>query len=207
MSCQKIVKIGSVLQKQWLLYHSHKFGNRDYPQGKHVGWSSAITQWEASNLLISQLTAHQQPEPTPDDLSHWSHSRELWDPSNKAVLDKCDLGRMTCDHLAGFVKLKSNLPVRPVNIFPNFYPLAFLAEGVLSLLASVPPSVRKLYLVCTITHHRFELESLNLHQTCILRYSQLVLKMGVIDLELWGNFGQFYLEFYEICFFPHDNLN
>ena len=48
-----------------------------------------------------------------------------------------------------------------------------------------------------ITRHRFGLESPNLHQTCILGYPQLVLKMEVIDLDLPGHFGHFDLEFYE----------
>ena len=52
---------------------------------------------------------------------------------------------------------------------------------------SLRPFVRKLYFVHTITRHRFELESPNLHQICILEYSQLVLKMEVIDLELQGH--------------------
>ena len=85
----------------------------------------------------------------------------------------------------------------------HFCPLAFQAEGVLLLPASVHPcvrlsvclSVRKLYLVRMITHHRFELVSTNLHQTCILGYSQLVLEMEIIDLELQYHFGHFDLEF------------
>ena len=81
----------------------------------------------------------------------------------------------------------------------HFYPLPFQAEGVLSLPASVRLSVRasayNLLLVRTITRHRFELESPNLHQTCILGYSQLLLKMEVIDLDLQGHFGHFDLEF------------
>ena len=94
-----------------------------------------------------------------------------------------------------------------VIISQHFYLLAFQAEGVLSLPASVHLSVRpsvflsvrpKLYLVRTITHHRFGLESPNLHQTCILEYSQLVLKTEVIDLDLQGHFGHFELEFLEI---------
>ena len=79
-----------------------------------------------------------------------------------------------------------------------FLPLAFQAEGVLSLPASVRLSVRKLYLVCTITRHKFELESPNVHQTCILGYSQLVLKMEVIDLDLQGHFGCFDSELLEL---------
>ena len=66
-----------------------------------------------------------------------------------------------------------------------------------SVCPSVRPSVRKLYLVRAITRHRFELESPNLHQTCILGYSRLVLKM-VIDLDLQGHFGHFDSEFEEI---------
>ena len=68
----------------------------------------------------------------------------------------------------------------------------------LSVHPSFRPSLRELYLVRTITHHIFELESPNLHQTCILGYSQLVLKIGVIDLDLQGHFGHFDLEFLEI---------
>ena len=56
---------------------------------------------------------------------------------------------------------------------------------------SIHLSVCKHYLVRMITRHRFELESPNLHQTCILGYSQLVLKMGVIDLYVQGHFGHF----------------
>ena len=74
-----------------------------------------------------------------------------------------------------------------------FYPLAFQAEGVLSLPASVHLSVCKLYLVRMITRHKFELESPNLHQTCIMGYSRLVLKMEVIDRQ--GHFGHFDSEF------------
>ena len=51
--------------------------------------------------------------------------------------------------------------------------------------------VRKLHFVRTITRHRFELKSPNLHQTCILGYSWLVLKKEVIDLDLQGHFGHF----------------
>ena len=47
-----------------------------------------------------------------------------------------------------------------------------------------------------ITPHRFGLESPNLHQTCILGYSQLVLKMEVIDLDLQGHFDHFDSEFW-----------
>ena len=69
------------------------------------------------------------------------------------------------------------------------YPLAFQAEGVLPLHASVHPSVRKLHFVRMITHHRFDLESPNLRQTCIMGSSQLVLKMEVIDLDPPGHFS------------------
>ena len=60
---------------------------------------------------------------------------------------------------------------------------------------SVRPSVRLSvnYLVRTITHHIFELESPNLHQTCILGYSQLVLKILVIDLHLQRSFWPLWL--------------
>ena len=44
----------------------------------------------------------------------------------------------------------------------------------------VRPSIFELYFVSTITRHRFEVESPNLRQTCFMRYSQLVLKIGVI---------------------------
>ena len=39
----------------------------------------------------------------------------------------------------------------------------------------------------TVTFYGFELESLNLHQICILGFSQLVLNMGGIDLDLQGH--------------------
>ena len=47
---------------------------------------------------------------------------------------------------------------------------------------------KEIRLVRTITRHIFELESPSLHQTCILGYSRLVLKMEVIDLDLQGHF-------------------
>ena len=59
---------------------------------------------------------------------------------------------------------------------------------------SVCPSVCKFYLVRTIARHRFVLELPNLHQTCILGYSHLIFKIGVIDLDLHGHFGHFNLE-------------
>ena len=63
---------------------------------------------------------------------------------------------------------------------------------------SVRLLVCKLYIVRTITLHRFELESSNLHQICILGYSHLVSKIGFIDLDLQGHFDHFDLEFLEI---------
>ena len=60
--------------------------------------------------------------------------------------------------------------------------------------------VHELYFVHMITRHIFELESSNLWQICILGYSQLVLKIGVIDLDLQGHFGHFNLELQEIRF-------
>ena len=83
-----------------------------------------------------------------------------------------------------------------------FIPWPFRPKGYyhylrLSIYPSDCRSVRKLYLVRMITHHRFELESPNLHQTCIIGYSWLVLKMKVIDLELQGHFGHFDWEFLE----------
>ena len=83
----------------------------------------------------------------------------------------------------------------PVQANFSFYPLTVQAKGVLSLPPSARLSVRKLYLVRTITRHRFELKSPNLLQTCVLGYSRLVLKMEVIDLDLQGHFGHFDLEF------------
>ena len=38
-----------------------------------------------------------------------------------------------------------------------------------------------------ITCNRFELESPNFHKICILGFSQMILKMGVIDLDLQGH--------------------
>ena len=97
---------------------------------------------------------------------------------------------MLCSHISLFTHLPWTAPM-------HFYPLAFQSEGVLSL-PSVRLSVRKLYVVHTITRDRFELESPNLHQTYIVGYSRLVLKMEVIDLDLQGHFGHFDSEFKEI---------
>ena len=67
----------------------------------------------------------------------------------------------------------------------------------LSVCPFVRLSVRELSLVRTITIHIFELELPNFYQTCSLRYSRPLLKIGVIDLELQVNFGHFDLKFYE----------
>ena len=61
------------------------------------------------------------------------------------------------------------------------YPLAFQAERVLSLPASVHLSVHKLNLVGMISH-RFELESPNLHQTCIMECFHWYWKYGLLTL-------------------------
>ena len=68
-----------------------------------------------------------------------------------------------------------------------YYPLDFQAKEVLSLPASVRLSV------CLSVN--FQLESPNLHQICIMGYSWLVLKIGVIDFDHKGHFGHFDLEF------------
>ena len=57
---------------------------------------------------------------------------------------------------------------------------------------------KEIWLVRTITCHRFGLESQNLPQTCIMGYTRLVLKMEVIDLDLQGHIDHFVLEFWEI---------
>ena len=44
----------------------------------------------------------------------------------------------------------------------------------------------EMWLVCVITCNAFLLKSQNLHQIYILGFSQLVLKMGVIDIDLQG---------------------
>ena len=53
---------------------------------------------------------------------------------------------------------------------------------------SVRPSVRKLFLVHTITRHRFGLQSPNVHQTCILGFFQLLLKMAFKSFAIWSSF-------------------
>ena len=86
----------------------------------------------------------------------------------------------------------------------HFYPLVFQAEGVLSLPVSVRPfvclSVCKLYLFCRITCHRFEMESPNLHQICILGFCQLVLKTMLYWPWPSRSFGHFDAEFQETAF-------
>ena len=44
----------------------------------------------------------------------------------------------------------------------------------------------EIWLVSVITYNGFELESPNLHQICIFEFSELVLKMEVIDIDLQG---------------------
>ena len=44
--------------------------------------------------------------------------------------------------------------------------------------------LEKIWLVHAIISHRYGLQSPNSHQTCMLGYSQLLLKMEVIDLDL-----------------------
>ena len=75
-------------------------------------------------------------------------------------------------------------------------PWPFRPKGIVvaCVCPSVRLSVRKFYFVRTIVHHKFELASPNLHQTCIMGYFQLVLKMAVIDLDLQGHSGHFYSE-------------
>ena len=76
----------------------------------------------------------------------------------------------------------------------------------LSVCLFVCLSVRKRYLVRTITRHRFELESPNLHQAWIMGCYQLVLKMEVIDNYLQCHFGHFDPKFLGNSACPHDNL-
>ena len=78
------------------------------------------------------------------------------------------------------------LQVLNVLLLVFFHPLAFQTEGLLLLPVPICLSVRKLYLVRTITCHRLEFESPNLHQTCIMRYFQLVLKIGLLTLNRKG---------------------
>ena len=49
----------------------------------------------------------------------------------------------------------------------------------------------EIWLVCVITCNGFELESPNLHQICILGFSQLLFKMEVMDLDLQGIWPSF----------------
>ena len=79
--------------------------------------------------------------------------------------------------------------------FMHFYPLVFQEEGVFLLPAPVHlyvcPSiclfVHKLYFVHMITPHKFELESPNLHQTCIMGFFQLVIKIESLTITFQVN--------------------
>ena len=66
-----------------------------------------------------------------------------------------------------------------------FIPWPFMPKGYCHCLCL------SVWFVRMIIHHRFGLESLNVHQICILVYSWLVWKMGVIDLDLQVNFDHF----------------
>ena len=65
-------------------------------------------------------------------------------------------------------------------------------------LSVCPSAGLSILLVRTITRHKFELESQNLHQTCVPGYSRLVLRIGVIYLDFQGHFGHFDLKFLQI---------
>ena len=54
------------------------------------------------------------------------------------------------------------------------------------ILAILTLKFLEIWLVSVITCYGFELESPNLHQICILGFSQLVLKMEFIDIDLQG---------------------
>ena len=54
--------------------------------------------------------------------------------------------------------------------------------------------------------NRFGLESPNLHQTCILGYFRLVLKMEVIDLDLQDHFDLEFLEIWLVCVITCDGF-
>ena len=74
-----------------------------------------------------------------------------------------------------------------------FFPLGKFCRRVFSLPPSVRPSVclsvRRSMLVRTITRQGFDLATPSLHRVCILGPSSALLKMGLIDLDLQGNFG------------------
>ena len=133
----------------------------------------------------------------------WRLKRKIWNSSASSLMTK-PLKNMHSTHS---LQHSSNTVVE--TLAGAFYPLTFQAEGVLSLPSSVRlaarPSVCKLFLVRTITRHKIELESSNFHQTCIMGYSWVVLKMEVIDLWASGSFWPFWLRILWNSACPRDN--
>ena len=69
---------------------------------------------------------------------------------------------------------------------------------------SVHPSVREIR--HTITRHRFEPESPNLHQISIMGYYRLVLKIWVINLDLQCHFDSKFSEIWLVCAITCDGI-
>ena len=91
----------------------------------------------------------------------------------------------SADNTQGLCSLRIHRVITP---WP-FRPKGHLSCPNLSVCPSVRRSAHKLYLVRTITRHRFKLEAPNLYQTFILGYSQFVVKVEVIDPDRQGHFG------------------
>ena len=112
--------------------------------------------------------------------------RPFGHPSIRSSLYKFYLVRMITYHR--FQLVSPNLH----QTFILGYSQLLLKTGALTttlniILALLTQEFLEIQLAHMITCNGFELESPNLHQICILGFSWLVLKMGIIDLDLQGN--------------------
>ena len=133
-------------------------------------WNSCISEWEG------QLTLHKGG----GSRSFMTMTMTIWWPRSGVWIYQIVTG------VASVVGVPSThlVPLWCSDFspkWPAFTQEFFLKAG--SVHPSVCPSVHKLHLVFMIPHQRFDLESPILHQTCIVGYSQLVLKIGVLDLQ------------------------
>ena len=168
----------------------------------HINYLLYLMQFESSRMSIRlRLYSHQT-------ILDWNKSSINRSAANVFVFDNADMyGEPS---LTIKFMLVSYFPVwNKIRLFSyfrtRFLPLAFQTNGYcrclrLPVCPSVRPSVRELYLVCTITRHLFGLESPNVHQTCILEYSwdtpienrgSLTLTFNVILVILTWNSGKF----------------
>ena len=169
-------------------------------------WHDAATQWQQQNVnktLNSQKISTYHPHWWPMGCLLWA----FW--SKSIVLNRHYISTANCKSQINVIMDERKWPpfLWHLGIHLLVTPWPFRPKRVLSLLASaclsvclsfclslcpsVAMSVRKFYVSRAKTRHRFVLESpdvsWNLHQTCLVGYSRLVLKMLFVDFDLGGH--------------------